>query len=131
MPSANVCTAEKRIDVFPRAHFIPPIKANVAQVMIHEVIKLPRLKTYGNTGTNPIITNAHNVQSAIESGLFFENIELIELSLLAERYALTDIENPSPSRLAMPMMITVLLERFPPVAAATTANVVTVPSTAQ
>ena len=69
--------------------------------------------------------NATRVQRAIEKGVF-----LSVFSLLAARYALIDIDAPSAKRFASPKIMIVLLERSHPVAPATTAKVVTVPSTA-
>ncbi len=98
---------------------------NATPVITHESWKLPTSNTYGIRGIKPTMINATKVQSAIERGVFFPIF-----SLFAERYALIDIDAPSAKRLANQRMMMILLVRSHPVAPATTAKVVTVPSTA-
>lgn len=102
-----------------------PIPTNAIPVIRHDNRNAHTSKTYGMSGINQTMTNATSVQRAIESGVLFPTF-----SLFAARYALIDIDAPSAKRFARPKIMMVALVRSPHVAPATTAKVVTVPSTA-
>ena len=140
-PRSNVMPADCQGDCLLTLPLMKPIAKNVAAVSAELTqnntafgafkFAITSIK-YGNTGTLPTTTKAKNVTAPIIFGdeRFWLSRTDSSCSALAAKYALEPIENPSAIKLAIPNIRMTELDIPAPAEAATTANVVTVPSTA-